>query len=83
MGLSDTQDNALRKVSLTKVFGKSKKTDQVIMGWETAAPVKGKPYTVYLSRGRAFRTSRVETLKEEPKGLMIKTVNSLYHVEYA
>jgi hypothetical protein len=82
MGLSDTQDNALRKVSLTKIYGQRRRSENIIVGWESGAPVKGKPYTIYLSRGRAFRTSRVEEVKEASKGFVIKTMNSLYEVQY-
>jgi hypothetical protein len=77
-----TAEIATRKISLSRI--ESVTTDQKgeVIGWEYAPPRRGERYTVSLGKGRVLRTSPVQDVKESRNALLIKTVNSIYRVEY-
>jgi hypothetical protein len=81
--LGQTQEILAWKISLSKIgsAGEGPKKGSVI-GWEYASPEKGYPYLVYLHDGAVFRSSPVQELREVEKGAIIKTLNSVYYVEY-
>ena len=81
--LRDTEETPARKIALTKVdeiFAFPKKGS--VIGWEHAPPEKGCPYLVYLHKEAVLRTSPVQEVRKIDKGIIIKTLNSVYYVEY-
>ncbi len=81
--LGETQEIPGWKISLSKIgdgHGHAKKGS--VIGWEYASPEKGYPYLVYLHNGAVFRTSPIQEVREIEKGVIIKTLNSVYYVEY-
>jgi hypothetical protein len=80
--LTKTYEGVTRKISLTRIETLGKDHKGVVIGWEYAAPAKGERYTIYLGKGKILRTSTVEEVKEMPRGIMIKTMNSIYRIEY-
>lgn len=81
--ISQTQEIPAWRVSVTKLRGEGQgRTGKKLLGWEYASPQQGYPYLVYLKDHGVFRTSAVQELKETDDGVIIKTVNSVYHIEY-
>ncbi len=81
--LRDTEETPARKIALTKVdeiFALPKKGS--VIGWEYASPDRGCPYLVYLHKEAVIRTSPVQEVREIERGVIIKTLNSVYCVEY-
>jgi hypothetical protein len=82
MSYTKTYEILTKKISLSKVDTVGQVQNSAIIGWEYAPPRVGERYSVYLGRGRVLRTSPVEEIKETPYALMIKTLNSVYRIEY-
>ncbi len=81
--ISQTQEIPAWSVSVTKVLGEGQeKEGKKVLGWEYASPQQGYPYLVYLKDHGVFRTSAVQELRETENGVIIKTINSVYHIEY-
>jgi hypothetical protein len=72
-----------RKIALTKLgeVVAPPKTGGVI-GWEYTPPQKGRPYVIYLEKGLVLRTSLVQEVQKGRNTLLLKTLNSLYRVDY-
>ncbi len=81
--LAKTEEGTRRKISLTKLetVGREPRRGSVI-GWECAFPQRGHPYLVQLHRGAILRTSPVQEIRKGREILIIKTMNSVYQVEY-
>ncbi len=77
-----TAEIATRKISLARIESVATDRKGELVGWEYAPPKKGERYTVSLGRGRLLRTSPVQDVKQSDNALLIKTVNSIYRVEY-
>ena len=81
--LSQTQEILAWKISLSKIGSAEEGPKKgSVIGWEYASPEKGYPYLVYLHDGAVFKSSPVQELREIEKGVIIKTLNSVYYVEY-
>jgi hypothetical protein len=80
--LTETDEVLPRKISLTRIASLSTAHTNVVNGWEYVAPAKGERYIVYLGKGRVLRTSTVEDIKILEQGILIKTVNSIYRIDY-
>jgi hypothetical protein len=81
--LTKTHESRARQISIARVetvTTGSKKGS--LIGWEFDAPKRGSPYKVYLHEGMLLRTSPIQDFRETDKGLIIKTQNSVYQVEY-
>lgn len=80
--LTATEEVHYRKISLKRL--KSFKIEEKggVIGWEAAPPKVGERYAVYLGEGNVLRTSPVEEVKKTSHILMVKTMNSIYRVEY-
>ena len=77
-----TLEIASRKISLARIESVATDRKGELIGWEYAPPKKGDRYTVSLGKGRILRTSPVQDVKQSDDALLIKTVNSIYRVEY-
>ena len=78
-----TQEILAWKISLSKIGDEERGPKKgSVIGWEYASPEKGYPYLIYLHDGAVFRSSPVQELREIEKGVIIKTLNSVYYVEY-
>ena len=81
--LSRTQEIPARKISVTKVQDTSPESPRgSLIGWEYLCPKDGCPYLIYLDRGAVLKTSSVQEIRETDTGVVIKTRNSTYKVEY-
>ena len=81
--LSRTQDIPARKISVTKVQDTSPESPRgSLIGWEYVSPKDGCPYLIYLDRGTVLKTSSVQEIRETDTGVVIRTRNSTYKVEY-
>jgi len=81
--ITQTQEIPAWKVSLTRMRGEGKGTKgKKLLGWEYASPQQGYPYLVYLRNHAVFQTSAVQELRETEDGVIIETINSVYHIEY-
>ncbi len=81
--VSQTQEIPAWKVSVTKIEkGGEKAQTRSLVGWEYAAPEKGYPYLVYLHNRAVFQTTPIQDVRRADNELIIKTLNSVYSVEY-
>jgi hypothetical protein len=71
-----------RKITFIKVDSEGAESQETDSGWELEPPEIGKPYVVYLSKGRAIKTTDVIGMKMEGDDLIIETNNSVYRVQY-
>jgi len=71
-----------KRIALSKIERIGDDPRGTVVGWESAPPVKGERYAVYLGKGRVLRTSVVEEVRETPESVLIKTANSIYKVQY-
>lgn len=79
-----TEETPARKISLIKVDGGSGKVPKGVgvNGWEYAPPMMGEPYLIHLHEGMVLKTSPIQNLQETRGGVIITTLNSVYHVKY-
>jgi Uma2 family endonuclease len=64
------------------MVGPSREYISSIIGWETTPPERGQRYTLSLGQGRILRTSPVQEIQEIKGGMLIRTLNSTYRIEY-
>jgi hypothetical protein len=81
MDLRRTYEILTKKVSVIKV-AKGKNRTQEIVGYEYEIPTAGEPYSVFVNGGKVFKTSSVQEIKETYNGVLIKTKNSIYRIQY-
>jgi len=79
---STTKEIRTRKITLTRVEDTSLDHRGHVVGWEYGPPQAGERYTVYLGKGRVLRTSPVQEVLGSGPALLLKTLNSVYRVEY-
>ena len=82
MDLTRTYEILTQKVSVLKISKKNKKKSEPLVGYEYEPPTPGERYSVYLTKGKVFRTSLVEEVREVHSAIMIKTKNSVYRIKY-
>ena len=82
MDLSDTEEVLTQKVALINPYGSGKNRKDIVTGWECTPPQKNERYTIYLGKGKVFRTSPVQYIAKTKHALFIRTLNSLYQIEY-
>jgi hypothetical protein len=82
LSLVKTHEILVKKISLTRIDSIDKEQKGAVIGWEYGPPRRGERYSVYLGDGKVLRTSPVEDVKETHCALLIKTMNSVYRVEY-
>jgi hypothetical protein len=80
--LINTEEVTYRKISLRR--HKENQLDERggVLGWEAAPPQVGERYAVYLGEGNVLKTSPVEEVERRDNVLMVRTMNSIYRVEY-
>ena len=78
-----TEETSARKISVTRLMnGDLEPRRGSLIGWESACPRKGDPYLIYLHEGMLLKTSPVQEVSDNGDTLILKTVNSVYQVEY-
>jgi hypothetical protein len=78
-----TAEIPTRKISLLKLAATREETTKGgVAGWECAPPRIGRPYAIWLYEGMVLRTSPVRDIRKTKCALIIKTLNSLYRLEY-
>ncbi len=81
--LNQTQEIPAWRVALTKLGRVGARTRRRrLLGWEYAPPEKGYPYLVYLKDRSVLRTSPIQEVRETDQGLIVRTLRSIYRVEY-
>jgi hypothetical protein len=69
------------QVSLIKI-GRNGSRNETMAGFEYTPPLVGKPYRIYLGKGKNFKTSPVMDIKEAYNDVLIRTKNSMYRLRY-
>jgi hypothetical protein len=78
-----TEETSSRKISVTRLHnGDVEPRRGSLIGWESTCPRKGDPYLIYLHEGMLLKTSPVQEVNDNGDTLILKTVNSVYQVEY-
>ena len=77
-----TKEIETRRISLARVESTGSEQRGQVVGWEYGPPRAGERYVVHLGKGRVLRTSHVQEVRGSGRVLLLKTVNSLYRVEY-
>ena len=81
--LEKTEEISAWKISLTKLeaMGMELRKGSLI-GWVAHEPEEGRPYIVLLDKITGLKTSPVQEVEKVDNGFIIRTVNSIYQVEY-
>lgn len=78
-----TEEIPTRKISLTKLGSEDAEPKKGgVIGWEYAPPRIGRPYLIYLYEGMVLRTSAVQDVQKANKAFIVRTLNSVYQLEY-
>jgi len=80
--LVNTEEISYRKISLKRIKNFKIEERGGVIGWEATPPQTGERYAVYLGEGNVLKTSPVAEVKPNGNVLMVKTMNSIYRVEY-
>jgi hypothetical protein len=80
--LQKTEEELARKVTLTRINSCGDEKRDTLFGWELTRPKKGAPYVVYLGTGKALKTTDVMNVTEGDDAFTIKTLNSVYRIQY-
>ena len=81
--LRETEESFGWQISLTKIEKMwMEKKEGSFIGWAAHAPKEGEPYIVLLDKSNGLKTSPVQEVQEVSNGYIIRTLNSVYQVEY-
>lgn len=82
MHQTPTYEVLTRKVSLSKLNGNGKDKGENVIGCEYSAPLKGKPYSIYMRNGKVFKTSSLIDIRRTYTAFLLRTKNSIYQIKY-
>jgi hypothetical protein len=83
LAVTRTEEIPTRRISPLKLGATVEETSKGgVTGWECTPPRIGRPYAMCLYEGMILRTSPVQDIRKTECALIIKTLNSLYRLEY-